>query len=392
MGVISSCRILNCLANTILKTTPVCILTPLYVSKRLWSLQPNPTAERRADTEESALSWRETEHRYAVKDFEHLATDKVKKERIRLLLRQHKLLLRHKKPAPVNLSTEDVLSLLDQPSLKKRYRLFRYLFYKEEKKRKQIRKAEDESGPAFANAPIDPEESIRRLHRVPYTADACDKYGLFNNTILIRITDMRMRIYYESLQIPVIQFGQKLVFDLDYDHHMTLRESNKAAVDLKAAYGLNRRSRDPFHLYFCNANPSNSTIQIMNETLFDIRKHAVLTEVTEKSYLDLFPRKNLVYLSPDGDETLDMFDHDAVYIIGAFVDKGTKEGVTCAKARKEGIRTVRFPHTFTLPWEAEKTRPLHMPDVLKVLLQLKCTGDWTSALHHVSKHLIIGKE
>lgn len=37
---------------------------------------------------------------------------------------------------------------------------------------------------------------------------------------------------------------------------------------------------------------------------------------TTKSYLDLFPRDRLVYLSPDSPNQIDRFDHQAIYILG----------------------------------------------------------------------------
>lgn len=43
--------------------------------------------------------------------------------------------------------------------------------------------------------------------------------------------------------------------------------------------------------------------------------------VHEKSYLDLFPKEKLVYLTPHCREEMQEYDHDAIYIIGAIVDK-----------------------------------------------------------------------
>lgn len=45
--------------------------------------------------------------------------------------------------------------------------------------------------------------------------------------------------------------------------------------------------------------------------------------IHENSYLDLFPKQKLVYLTPHCREEMDTFDHDAVYIVGAIVDKVT---------------------------------------------------------------------
>lgn len=322
------------------------------------------------------------DRRYTVEDFRHLATDRITKERIRNLLRQHKLLLRHSKPAPLYLSSEDILALLSQPSRNKRCRYFQYLSYKEAQRTRKLKAV-----PNFTQVPADRCEWPRKWEFIPHTADRCDDYGLHRNTILMRILDAAMSIYYESRQIPAILFGQKLVFDLDFDQYMTPRESNKAAVDLKAAYGWNRRNRHPFDLYFCNANISNPTARLMNDCLFGVRKHPVLTEFTEQSYLELFPREKLVYLSPDGDETLNVFDHDVVYVIGVLVDKQTKDGITYAKAKSEGLRTVRFPQRFCLQWEAGLNRALHITDVIKVLLELKRTNNWTCALRYINKQL-----
>ena len=44
--------------------------------------------------------------------------------------------------------------------------------------------------------------------------------------------------------------------------------------------------------------------------------------VTEKSYLDLFERDRLVYLSPDSRTDLVEYDADDVYIVGALHDGG----------------------------------------------------------------------
>jgi ribonuclease P protein 1 len=43
-------------------------------------------------------------------------------------------------------------------------------------------------------------------------------------------------------------------------------------------------------------------------------------EVTESSYLDIFPNEKLIYLSPDSNVEMTSFDHNAIYIIGGIVD------------------------------------------------------------------------
>lgn len=47
----------------------------------------------------------------------------------------------------------------------------------------------------------------------------------------------------------------------------------------------------------------------------------------EKSYLDVFPKEQLVYLTPHCRDVMKEFDHNAVYIIGAIVDKVNLNGL-----------------------------------------------------------------
>lgn len=65
--------------------------------------------------------------------------------------------------------------------------------------------------------------------------------------------------------------------------------------------------------------------------------------VTPKSYLDLFPREKIVYLSPHSKKDLIEYDHDAIYIIGGIVDKSDQSPISLAKSKKQGLRTARLP-------------------------------------------------
>lgn len=43
--------------------------------------------------------------------------------------------------------------------------------------------------------------------------------------------------------------------------------------------------------------------------------------MTEKSYLEIFAKEDLIYLTPDSDNTLTVLDKTKVYIIGGLVDE-----------------------------------------------------------------------
>uniref|UniRef100_G3MRS8 RNA (guanine-9-)-methyltransferase domain-containing protein 1 n=1 Tax=Amblyomma maculatum TaxID=34609 RepID=G3MRS8_AMBMU len=319
---------------------------------------------------------------YRVADFPDLAVDKITKERLRLLLRQHNLRLRSGLPTPLELSSQDVLDLLARDSYHKRCRLFKYLFHQEQKRLRQRRR--ETTGLVTA---VMSEPNMGRL--LPYSADRLDEYRLFGNTFLLRIWGGAIDRFYESRQIPAILFGQSVVFDLSYDEVMTPRECNKAARDLLSVFGKNRWSRDPFQLYFCNASPNGLTARILRSALFEVSKIPLLSELTSSSYLNIFPKEKLVYLTPDSENTLDEFDYDAVYVVGALVDKEAKNGATLSKATSEGLKTARFPQTFAWSWQKEVAQPLHLIDVFKILLALKQTNDWKTALRFINRKVTV---
>ena len=63
---------------------------------------------------------------------------------------------------------------------------------------------------------------------------------------------------------------------------------------------------------------------------------------TEQSYLDIFPKEKIVYLSPDSRNELKWDDED-VYIIGGLVDIDVKSNASLGKAKKEGVRHAHLP-------------------------------------------------
>jgi ribonuclease P protein 1 len=48
----------------------------------------------------------------------------------------------------------------------------------------------------------------------------------------------------------------------------------------------------------------------------------LFAKTSEQSYVDLFPKERLVYLSPHAEHELLEDDEDNIYVIGGFVDTG----------------------------------------------------------------------
>lgn len=73
-------------------------------------------------------------------------------------------------------------------------------------------------------------------------------------------------------------------------------------------------------MHFCNLHEGTlkdyfkRQVPTVEEPDFPLNLH-------EENYLDLFPKDQLVYLTPHCRDTMEKYDHDAIYIIGAIVDK-----------------------------------------------------------------------
>lgn len=64
---------------------------------------------------------------------------------------------------------------------------------------------------------------------------------------------------------------------------------------------------------------------------------------SSKSYLDLFKKESLVYLTADSPNTITKLSRDKVYIIGGIVDRNRLKGITYQKAVEQGIETAKLP-------------------------------------------------
>ncbi|XP_064079245.1 mitochondrial ribonuclease P protein 1 homolog [Macrobrachium nipponense] len=269
--------------------------------------------------------------------------------------------------------------LLDKPSRSSRQKYLRFLFLNQkkrenEKQKKELKKLEREKE----------RESTHRSSNRYISEDGHIQYGLWCNTMFLRIHDASMNHYHNGRVMSALMYGQPLVIDLGFDDHMTTKERQNCANQLVGAFAFNRTHADPFYLHFCNAERNADTVKRLHRfipTMYDL--DFPLT-VTPESYLDCFPKEKLVYLSPHCKEELTEYDHDAVYIIGGIVDLADSEPLSMAKARKEGIRMQKFPLERYLEWGVGG-KSLTVNQTVNIMLDLKHTGDWKYALRHIPK-------
>lgn len=65
------------------------------------------------------------------------------------------------------------------------------------------------------------------------------------------------------------------------------------------------------------------------------------------------------------------------------------EPLSLAKAKKMGLRVARLPLDRYLQWGAGSGKSLTLNQMVNILLDLRKTGDWMTALKHVPRRKIV---
>ncbi|OTF73269.1 hypothetical protein BLA29_001417 [Euroglyphus maynei] len=282
---------------------------------------------------------------------------------------------------PSDISGEQMSDLLCMENERQRKQYFRYLFLNEIRKRKDSikRMKRRERYQQYLNT-----RNERRTFGI-FDENGQLSYQLWSNTLIGRISSRNVshirsaqRLRYASM------FGQKLVIDLDYDDHMSLNECRIQVNHIVRLVGENLRTTDdPFDIYFTNCNYEKPTMKHLSR-YFDTMPFQLMSleqQFLRKSYLNVFDRKRLVYLTPNASETLTDYNHDDIYIIGAFLDKfNLNKPVSHTKATSDGIRQYRLPLDQYVPWASGSSKHLCIMHVVAILNQMKLTNDWRQSL------------
>lgn len=102
---------------------------------------------------------------------------------------------------------------------------------------------------------------------------------------------------------------------------MNDREATNAAKQLMLCFAENRIHNNPFDLHYHNVNWKSTTMKCLQNYIPTLHEKWFPLNLSEKSYLDAFPKEKLVYLTPHCRNDLVEYNPDDVYIIGAMVDK-----------------------------------------------------------------------
>ncbi|XP_072271110.1 tRNA methyltransferase 10 homolog C [Pyxicephalus adspersus] len=263
------------------------------------------------------------------------------------------------KSVPDSISKEELEELLKLPTKSSRRKYLKELMFKEFRKKSRERK---------------------KLERQKLRSEMEIKTEKINTYILkfFRKSEDCLNSW-RTVQSMI--HGQPLVYDMVYDRYMSQKEIENTISQLMISEGFNRSSADPFHIHFCNLQPGGPYHRELVKRYQEAWDKILIT-ATEKSHVDIFPRDRLVYLTADSPNVLKELDHDKIYIIGAFVDKSQKTGVSLGNAKRLKLATARLPLDNYLKWDIG-AKNLTLNQMIEILMTVKDKGDWKSALSFV---------
>lgn len=164
----------------------------------------------------------------------------------------------------------------------------------------------------------------------------------------------------------------RVVLDFSYDHLMNERGLRKACKQLARCYSLNRRAKNPLQFYVTNFTGKTKEDMQRNEGYinWDVHFH-------EESYLDLFKKEEIVYLSSDSENIITELDDSKVYIIGGLVDHNAYKNESLVKAKHQGIQHGQLPLRKFV--EMKSRNILTIDHVFDILLHVSEGTSWKDA-------------
>ncbi|OWF51432.1 mitochondrial ribonuclease P protein 1-like [Mizuhopecten yessoensis] len=201
-----------------------------------------------------------------------------------------------------------------------------------------------------------------------------------SNHYVVRCGKTEVSLAEKHRQLRSQFHGINLVIDLKDVHKMKQKEQNNVLNSVYNGLTSNATAREPFHMVLCNSNLPKMALTVKYR---DMSKH--FTDITEKSYLDLFPRKELVYLSPSARGSRVQYDSRYTYIIGG-LSMNENQDISLARAMKDNIRVQEIPLKKYFR-HINSRRVIPIEEVVTVMLSLKANdGLYEAAFQSILSH------
>lgn len=322
-----------------------------------------------------AINEKTDETRDAQRKLDELYSNPEDKKRYLILKLEIDVMRHDAERVPEKINPRDWLLLLKLPSRRQRKKYLYYLWCNENHKKNEKMQKEWKRAQWLARKAEAEAEQTEDTGKM--------KYGLTYNSMFLRINPTTMSHYYNAKLIQAMMFAPKVVFDCSYESYMSFHEIHNCAKQLTLSFANNRAHVDPMCLYYCNLNNDGMLMEYFRRNIPTLLDDDFPAIVTSQSYLSLFRRDQLLYLTPHCKTDITKYDPDTVYIIGAMVDKNNSEPLSFTKAKRDGLRMGKLPIERHLEWGSNSCKKFPIDQMINILLDLRYTGDWKKALQHV---------
>ncbi|OAD58651.1 RNA (guanine-9-)-methyltransferase domain-containing protein 2 [Eufriesea mexicana] len=167
-----------------------------------------------------------------------------------------------------------------------------------------------------------------------------------------------------------------VTIDLSFDDLMIDKDIAKLTKQILRCYTLNRRAIAPMQFSLTSFNgKSKADMQKHNGyEHWDVKFH-------EESYLNIYPKEKIIYLSSESENVITQLKHDYVYVIGGLVDHNSHKGLCHKLAVQVEIKHGRLPLDKFLRMKARKV--LTVDHVFEILLRVSEGKTWQEAFLQV---------
>lgn len=281
----------------------------IHCSQTRWFSKKENTSEFHNDFD----SFEEAPPDYSNIDYEAVTEgDPEKLKCLKLYQLEIDLLAQQGEKVPKRMLAEHWRELLNTPAKNHRFQYLKFLWLKEVKREKDLRK-QAENRVAFLQVL----EERKKQERPVRTTSSPMCYGLTEVSLFHRFYEPEINRLYNYKMLQARMFGPQIIVDCSYENYMNLKEINLCAKQMLIMWSENRDCFYPFDLLFCNLVETSPMLKKLRKTIPSIDEDPTFPfNYTPKNYLDLYPKEQLVYLTPHCTETLDTYDGNSVYIIG----------------------------------------------------------------------------
>ncbi|KAF1798903.1 guanine-1-methyltransferase-domain-containing protein [Mucor lusitanicus] len=167
-----------------------------------------------------------------------------------------------------------------------------------------------------------------------------------------------------------------LIVDCGFGDLMTEKEHLSYVKQLGYTYGKNKVAPKAMKLALTSFDDTLKDLLDRKLPTWQQWKESTVS-VHSESYMELYDKDSLVYLSADSDNVIERLEEGKNYIIGGIVDKNRYKNLCQDKAVKQGIQTARLPIGNYLQMASRKV--LTVNQVCEIMLKWLELHDWQQA-------------